>query len=58
MNGTRRLYLPMFGIALILSIVAASAWFSGGKTFIDGLILGGAIVLVWILFIIVRRRRA
>ncbi len=58
MNGTRRLYLPMFGIALILSIVAVSAWFSGGKTFVDGLILGGAIVLVWVLVIVVRRKRA
>jgi hypothetical protein len=58
MNGIRRIYVPMYGIALILSIVAASAWFSGGKNILDGPILGGATALVGILAAVVGRKRA
>jgi hypothetical protein len=57
MSEVRRIFLPVFGIATILTLAAISSWVSSGKKVSDGFLLGGAVALVWFIVIFIRRKK-
>jgi hypothetical protein len=58
MTGTRRIFIPMYGIAAILTLVAISSWVSGGLRRSDGLLLAGTVILVWGIVVLIRSKKS
>jgi hypothetical protein len=58
MNGSHRIFIPMYGIATILTLVAISSWVTGGSKESDGLLLASAVLLVWGIVVIIRSRKS
>ncbi len=57
MNAARQIFIPIYGMASILTLSAILSWLSDNKGMPEGLLLGSAVALVWALVLFIRRER-